>query len=206
MTAAEEIRVLSEVVRRFLSVCADWHDSMPALQPRRGLASTAISLHAANFGLWHCEDQARRTQSSDAQVAKFKRLIDRLNLQRNKIIEEVDRLLLGHLQASDEVAFCSDTPGMIVDRLSVLVLRKYHTARRVRNEPDDPSREQQLQVIELQTHDLTLALDTLLDDLIAGRKRFRVYQQFKGITPEYCPSSEGIESLVPRLTAYETER
>ena len=61
-------------------------------------------------------------------------------------------------------------------------------------------------MLELQTHDLTLALDSLLEDLVAGRKRFRVYQQFKGTAPDYCPRSEGIEVLVARLTAYETER
>jgi hypothetical protein len=196
MSATEKLQVLGEVVRRFLAVTAEWHEDLPASLHQGGLAFAAISLHAANFGLWHCEDQARRTNSPDAQVVKFKLAIDRLNVQRNRTIEEIDRLVLRHLRASDEAEFCSDTGGMIVDRPSALSLRQFHVERRLRSGPTDPAREPQVQVLELQTLDLTRALDTLFDDLVAGRKRFYVYQQFKGVAPKYCPRSEGIEKLV----------
>ena len=51
--------------------------------------------HRANFDLWHIEDEARRPEASDAELAAVKRRIDQTNQLRNDLAEELDRKVLG---------------------------------------------------------------------------------------------------------------
>lgn len=46
-----------------------------------------------NMQLWHLEDEARRSDVSDAYIGKIKRKIDIANLNRNDLIDRIDQLL-----------------------------------------------------------------------------------------------------------------
>ncbi|MGA9584498.1 MAG: DUF4254 domain-containing protein, partial [Terracidiphilus sp.] len=87
--------------------------------------------HRANFDLWHIEDEARTPGATDAQLADVKRRIDHTNQLRNDLAEELDRTLLDWLGPqrlpAAEAPLHSETPGLIIDRLSILALKIYHT-------------------------------------------------------------------------------
>ena len=174
-----------------------WHQTSPA--PSRDTSLTALveREHHANFALWHEEDKARDPSASDSQIAAVKRAIDTLNQQRNDLVEAVDDWLLQHLPApAVSAALHSETPGMMLDRLSILALKLFHT--REEAERQDASAEHRsknasrLLILEEQRSDLIHALDDLLQDITAGRKSFKLYRQMKMYNdPELNPQVYG---------------
>ena len=61
----------------------------------------------------------------------MKRRIDQTNQLRNDLAEELDRTLLEWLEArglpNAAAPLNSESPGLIIDRLSILALKIYHT-------------------------------------------------------------------------------
>ena len=93
------------------------------------MADLALAHHRANFDLWHQEDKVRGPGASDAAIARLKRSIDALNQTRNDLVEAIDRAFLAAAGVQDPAApLHSESPGLILDRLSVLALKLYHTA------------------------------------------------------------------------------
>lgn len=143
--------------------------------------------HRANFELWHIEDEARRPGASDAELADVKRRIDITNQRRNDAVEELDQTLLEFLAAKGlpgpEAALHSETPGLMIDRLSILALKIYHT-REEACRPDAPAGHEErnrarLIILEEQRADLAQCLDTLWRAIHAGNRRFKLYRQMK---------------------------
>lgn len=160
-----------------------WHERDPDIAGD-GLLKLVEENHWRNFALWHEEDKARRDDMGADYVYKAKRAIDGYNQQRNNFIEKMDELLFGELGPFDDgLAMNSETPGMIIDRLSILSLKRFHmweeTVRTDASEDHIASCKHKLAVIEKQRADLTGALAALLDDCANKRRGFRVYYQFK---------------------------
>ena len=161
------------------------HDSS-AFPPDPWLALVARQ-HRANFDLWHIEDEARTPGASDAELADVKRRIDRTNQLRNDLAEELDRTLLHWLapqKMPDENApLNSESPGLIIDRLSILALKIYHTreeAGRADAAPDHAERNRaRLAILIEQRSDLAGCLDSLWRETLAGTRRFKLYRQLK---------------------------
>jgi Protein of unknown function (DUF4254) len=143
--------------------------------------------HRANFDLWHIEDEARVPGASDAELAGVKRRIDRTNQLRNDLTEELDRMLLAwleeHALPNPAAALNSESPGLIVDRLSILALKIYHTheeAERADAPPGHSARNlDRLAILEAQRADLAACLDALWRETLAGTRRFKLYRQLK---------------------------
>jgi hypothetical protein len=162
-----------------------WHE--PASQqhtPADDLLTLVAAQHRENFDLWHEEDKARDPQATDAEITRVKHAIDHHNQRRNDLVEKIDLWLLANLPAQNPTApLNSETPGLIIDRLSILALRIFHThieahrptaseAHRLRNAD-------RLILLEEQRHDLAGCLDALLADAAAGARRFKLYRQLK---------------------------
>ncbi len=164
-----------------------WHQQEIS-NSHSGFLHAVCHQHAFNYLLWHEEDIARSPNASDAQMAQVKRAIDRYNQQRNDGIEQLDAYLLRELNERQIVPAAgarqnTETPGSSIDRLSILALRRYHMQEQAdRADATAEHREKargRLAILAEQHHDLSTALQELLDDIFAGRKRLKVYFQFK---------------------------
>ncbi|MFP5209552.1 MAG: DUF4254 domain-containing protein [Acidobacteriota bacterium] len=143
--------------------------------------------HRANFDLWHIEDEARAPGATDAELAAVKRRIDTANQLRNDLTEQLDRALITWLEErglpNPAAPLNSESPGLIIDRLSILSLKIYHTEEEaVRNgaPPDHASRNRErLAILQEQRADLAGCLDALWRETLGGTRRFKLYRQLK---------------------------
>jgi len=77
----------------------------------------------------------------------------------------------------------SETPGMMIDRLSILSLKIFHTdeeaTRTTATEEHRHRNRERLALLQEQRTDLAQALSILLKEILAGQKRFKLYRQLK---------------------------
>ena len=190
MTAGHEMTSLlkgSRLVDLFDRLTQQWHDQAEAADgAETHMHDEVETLHRHNYSLWHLEDEARRLDVADAVIVQCKRSIDRHNQRRNDAIEAIDLWIFNELKtapASPEAEMNSETPGSIIDRLSISSLKIYHMQQEIVR-PDVAAEHvrkarERLAILQEQRCDLVLALDRLADDLIDGRKRHKLYRQFK---------------------------
>lgn len=166
----------------------NWHlPEPPRTTPADPFAGLLSQLHRANFDLWHEEDRARDPNASSDQIAITKRAIDILNQRRNDVVEQLDRALLDALAPfslpSADAALHSETPGLILDRLSILALKIFHTQEQIdRTDITEEHRSRnraRLSMLTEQRNDLAACLDALWSDVTGGRRRFKLYRQLK---------------------------
>ena len=164
-----------------------WHDNdVPAISEMRDFQDYVKWIHYNNFMLWHQEDEARREDVADSVIVQCKRAIDRINQQRNDGIESIDLWIADQLKnvpQRKEAAMNSETCGSIIDRLSILSLKIYHM-REQTERSDVPAghlerAQQRLSILREQRQDLLMAFDDLWYDLEHGRKRHKIYRQYK---------------------------
>jgi len=164
-----------------------WH-SDGIDNPYEGFLMLVCHQHEQNYRLWHEEDVARSRDVTDAELARVKRNIDRLNQQRNDLIEGLDDCLIHEFQKTGlpnrpDAPLNSETPGSVIDRLSILALRIHHMEEQaVRADADEAHRARasvRLEILHQQHRDLSMSLAELLDDVFSGRKRLKVYRQLK---------------------------
>lgn len=165
-----------------------WHqvEGLPLKQDDPFLLLIARQ-HAANFELWHTEDQARLPNASDEQIAAVKRSIDQINQRRNDLAEACDAFLL-HLLASHglpapNAPLHSESPGLMIDRLSILSLKIFHTAEQL-HRPNAPAGHAQrnrnrLAILQEQQADLVSCFRQAWSQILAGTLRFKLYRQLK---------------------------
>ena len=158
---------------------------MPAmLAPEDNLVAAILAQHRANFDLWHQEDMARDMSATAENIATVKHAIDRLNQSRNDLVEKIDETLLNAVPCQNcDAPLNSEPPGLIIDRLSILALKIYHTREEALRETATNAHrhrnEYRLSVLEEQRGDLADCLDALWKQVLAGERRFKLYRQMK---------------------------
>ena len=164
----------------------DFHDGAGKSEAGSDLWRAIEDNHRCNGLLWDEEDLARRRHVPDAEIASNKRAIDRYNQQRNDAIERIDEQLFKFFFEKyfpDNARQNSETPGAMVDRLSILSLKIHHM--RLQTQRTDVDRAhvdectQKLKRLNEQRTDLVACLDRLLEECARGASRFKIYRQFK---------------------------
>ncbi|MDE3199395.1 MAG: DUF4254 domain-containing protein [Acidobacteriota bacterium] len=168
-----------------------WHSdddgNRPGDLPSTPWLDAVSRQHRANFDLWHIEDEARSPGATDGALADVKRRIDRTNQLRNDLAEKLDVFLLEWLapQAlpNPKAPLNSESPGLMIDRLSILALKLYHT-REESMRMDAPEGHaarnlERLAILDEQRSDLAACLGTLWHETLEGERRFKLYRQLK---------------------------
>ncbi|MGW3493401.1 DUF4254 domain-containing protein [Streptomyces sp. NPDC001020] len=144
---------------------------------QRRLDDSITRLHTVNGRLWDTEDRVRGALLSAAQVADCKREIDQLNAERNALAERADEILCSLANAGlADAPLHTETFASVVDRLSVLTLRIWHSERAASR---DELARRRVPALHGQREELCAALDSLLSDVVAGRRRLPVPARFK---------------------------
>src|SRR6201993_3340307 len=166
----------------------EWHIHPDAAVPSTSDWVTRVARqHRANFDLWHIEDEARTPGATDAQLADVKRRVDATNQLRNDPAEDLDRARLDWLAPqrlpAPDGPLHSESPGLMIDRLSILALKIFHTREEIErpNAPEGHAgrNRERLAVLEIQRADLAGCLDRLWQQVITGGRRLKIYCQLK---------------------------
>lgn len=166
----------------------EWHREQSGTAPDGGdWLRLVLRHHRANFELWHIEDRARTPNAKDSELADAKRRIDCTNQERNDLAEALDSTLLAYLNSRGlpdlNAPLNSESPGLMIDRLSILSLKIYHTKEEM-DRPGPPSghadrNRRRLAVLAEQREDLANCLDALWNQTLDGVRRFKIYRQLK---------------------------
>lgn len=188
---AEKVAVLH---KRIIQI---WHDqeekihSWPDALQVCGVSASEpdrliYELTLINTFQWHEEDKSRMVGVSDRFLGEVKRSIDVSNQRRTDKIEELDSwfvrwLQQAGIQPNSTVPMNSETPGSLIDRLSILRLKTYHMYQEtLRDNPEHLKKcRAKLEVLYEQERDLDCCFDELVSDLLKAKKRLKVYFQFK---------------------------
>jgi hypothetical protein len=139
-----------------------------------------LALHRNNAEQWSREDDVRRDRGNDAAVAAAKRDIDRLNHTRHGLIEAIDRAILQTFEPRLEAPLVTESPGMAIDRLSILVIRLASTeAGAASGIPEAGLLSERIPRLRIQLAGLEEAVAILLRDLTNGTRRFLGHESLK---------------------------
>ena len=135
---------------------------------------------------WHLEDLIRDPEIDQVAALALKRRIDASNQVRTDMVEDIDtyfRDRYASVSPLPEATINTESPAWAIDRLSILALKLWHMQEQAeRTDASEELRQRsaaRLEVLREQRKDLTAAIETLLEDIAAGRKYMKVYRQMK---------------------------
>lgn len=135
---------------------------------------------------WHLEDIVRDPKIDPVEALAIKRRIDKSNQNRTDLVELIDSYIYDKyktIKPQADAIINTESPAWAVDRLSILALKIYHMQQEVKR--TDASAEHiaacqtKLNILLEQKGDLSVAIDTLLANIEAGKIMVKVYKQMK---------------------------
>ena len=88
-----------------------------------------------------------------------------------------------------------ETVGSLIDKMSINELKIYHMEEQARRGDVDKKFlddcEMRLAILRQQRYDLKDELQTLIDDVLSGRKKFKLYRQMKMYNDKKYNMSKG---------------
>ena len=130
----------------------------------------------------------KRLESSvDSFRLTLQRTIDKINQHRNDQMERCDVSLLEELSLAGlpnpQAELHSETLGLMLDRLSILSLKRYHTLEEIERDSAPPGHRernrQRFVILETQRNNLAGCIDRFWQRVLNGEGRFQVYRQLK---------------------------
>lgn len=135
---------------------------------------------------WHLEDIIRLPDINPAEALQIKRRIDKSNQDRTDMVEKMDDYFLDqfkHVQPKPTAKINSETPAWLLDRMSILLLKIYHmkeqTERKDVTEEHLAKCQAKLAILLEQRTDMQMAFDQLMEDILYGNRKMKVYRQMK---------------------------
>ena len=134
---------------------------------------------------WHLEDLIRNPNIDSNKGLELKHRIDKSNQNRTDIVERVDDYYFSIFKNTSEKdsKINTESPGWVVDRLSILNLKIYHMNEQVQRKNVTAEHilncEKKMVVLQNQRIDLSNSFDELLEEYKEGIKKMKVYRQMK---------------------------
>ena len=135
---------------------------------------------------WHLEDIIRDPNINANEGMNIKRRIDSSNQDRTDMVEKLDDYYISIFRDSlpkETATINTESPGWVIDRLSILCLKIWHMKEQVERKDTTESHkktcEAKLSILLIQKEDLINSFDLLLDEYQEGTKRIKVYRQMK---------------------------
>tara|TARA_B110000305_G_scaffold57190_1_gene63261 strand:+ start:7777 stop:8382 length:606 start_codon:yes stop_codon:yes gene_type:complete len=134
---------------------------------------------------WHLEDLIRNPNIDSNKGLELKHRIDKSNQNRTDIVEKVDDYYFSIFKNTSEKdsKINTESPGWVVDRLSILNLKIYHMNEQLDRKNVTAEHilncEKKMVVLQNQRIDLSNSFDELLEEYKEGIKKMKVYRQMK---------------------------
>jgi len=152
---------VDQILKIQRDVGESWLIGAEETQYRDMLERLVAEQHGCNLLIWEYEDAAR---TDTPHASKLTRQRQEANRRRNKLTSDIDRLFL---PISPDGEMHTETPGMIIDRLSILEVGRLH------------GMENSTQIVSL-----AQGLRKLLADVWAGRKQYQIHPIQKAYADE----------------------
>lgn len=135
---------------------------------------------------WELEDTIRAKYEKHSEAIEIKKRIDKSNQKRTKIIEQIDEYIrkeLSDVKTMSGARKATETPGLAIDRLCIMLIRKHHIEVRRALSPKGSKEEEEmsrrLTIVTQQIEFLSDAIDCLLRDLEQGKVECSWVRQMK---------------------------
>ncbi len=177
--------IFDECVRLY-HVTDDIDAPLPAPYPEGSVEAVLFEKNWIDAAQWHMEDIIRDPDIDPKEALALKRRIDASNQRRTDMVEQLDarfRDKYADVNVLPGATINTESPAWAIDRLSILALKIWHMREQAERADADAAHTARargkLDILLQQREDLTDAIDTLLDDIAAGRKYMKVYMQMK---------------------------